>query len=33
MKDVTLPDPLYDEQRFLSDPNYAYFLSNFNVFT
>jgi len=33
MKDVNLPDPLYDEQRFLTDPNYAYFLSNFNVFT
>jgi hypothetical protein len=33
LKDVALPDPLYDEQRFLSDPTYAYFLSNFNVFT
>jgi len=33
LKDVTLPDPLYDEQRFLTDPAYAYFLSNFNVFT
>jgi hypothetical protein len=33
MKDVALPDPLYDAQRFLSDPSYAYFLSNFNVFT
>jgi len=33
LKDVTLPDPLYDEQRFLTDPSYAYFLSNFNVFT
>lgn len=33
MNDVTLPDPLYDEQRFLSDPSYAWFLSNLNVFT
>ena len=33
MKDVTLPDPLYDEERFLTDPTYAYFLSNFNLFT
>jgi len=33
LKDVTLPDPLYDEERFLTDPSYAYFLSNFNVFT
>jgi hypothetical protein len=33
LKDVTLPAPLYDEQRFLTDPDYAYFLSNFNVFT
>ena len=33
LKNVTLPDPLYDEQRFLTDPTYAYFLSNFNVFT
>lgn len=33
MKDVALPDPLYDEERFLTDPSYAYFLSNFNVFT
>lgn len=33
LKDVTLPDPLYDEKRFLRDPTYATFLSNFNVFT
>ena len=33
LTDVTLPDPLYDERRFLTDPTYAYFLSNFNVFT
>jgi hypothetical protein len=33
LKDVTLPDPLYDEQRFLTDPAYAYFLSNFNIFS
>jgi len=33
LKDVTLPNPLYDEARFLSDPSYAYFLSNFNLLT
>jgi hypothetical protein len=33
LQHVTLPAPLYDEQRFLTDPTYAYYLSNFNVFT
>jgi len=31
--DVTLPDPLYDEQRFLTDARYAYNLANFNILT
>jgi hypothetical protein len=33
MNDVTLPDPLYDEQRFLTDARYAYNLANFNILT
>ncbi len=33
LQDVTLPDPLYDEERFLTDANYAYFLGNFNILT
>ncbi len=33
LKDVTLPDPLYDEQRFLADARYAYNLANFNLLT
>ena len=33
MKDVTVPDKLYDESRFLKDPTYAYFMSNFNLLT
>ena len=33
MKGVTVPDVLYDEERFLSDPQYAYFMSNLNLFT
>jgi hypothetical protein len=33
MKDVTIPDKLYDESRFLKDPTYAYFMSNFNLLT
>jgi hypothetical protein len=33
MKDVTVPDTLYDESRFLQDPTYAYFMSNFNLLT
>jgi hypothetical protein len=33
MKDVTVPDVLYDEERFRSDAQYAYFMSNLNLFT
>jgi hypothetical protein len=33
MVDVTIPDTLYDESRFLKDPTYAYFMSNFNLLT
>lgn len=33
MVDVTIPDKLYDESRFLKDPTYAYFMSNFNLLT
>jgi hypothetical protein len=33
LKDVTLPDPLYDEQRFSTDARYAYNLANFNLLT
>jgi len=31
--DVTIPDTVYDEQRFVSDRAYATFMSNLNVFT
>jgi hypothetical protein len=31
--DVTIPEVLYDETRFLKEPNYAYFLSNLNILT
>jgi len=30
---VTIPDKLYDESRFLEDPTYAYYMSNFNILT
>ena len=33
MENVTIPDTLYDESRFLEDPAYAYFMSNFNLLT
>jgi len=33
LKDVTLPDVLFDRERFLSEPSYAYYMSNMNVFT
>jgi hypothetical protein len=33
LQDVTLPETLYDERRFLEEPSYAYFLSNFNLLT
>jgi len=32
MKDVTVPDELYEEERFLGDLNYAYHIANFNIF-
>jgi hypothetical protein len=33
MQDVHIPEVLYNESRFLSEPNYAYYLSNFNILT
>ena len=33
LQDVTLPEPLYDEQRFSTDARYAYNLANFNILT
>jgi hypothetical protein len=33
LQNVTLPDPLYDEERFLTDARYAYNLANFNILT
>jgi hypothetical protein len=33
MGNVTVPDELYDESRFLADPTYAYFMSNLNILT
>lgn len=33
MQDVTVPEVLYDEEHFLSDPQYAYFMSNVNLLT
>jgi len=33
MQDVHIPEVLYEESRFLSEPNYAYYLSNFNILT
>jgi len=33
MENVTVPDTLYDESRFLEDPTYAYYMSNFNILT
>jgi len=32
MQNVTVPDELYEEERFLNDLNYAYHLANFNIF-
>ncbi len=31
--DVTIPDELYEEERFLTDATYAYFMANLNLFT
>jgi hypothetical protein len=33
MVNVNIPDKLYDEPRFLEDPTYAYYMSNFNILT
>jgi len=33
MNNVTVPEVLYDDQRFVTDAQYAYFLSNLNLFT
>ncbi len=33
LQDVTVPDSLYDEQRFVTDPRYAWHLANFNILT
>jgi hypothetical protein len=33
LRDVTVPEVVLDRARFLSEPNYAYFLSNLNIFT
>ncbi len=33
LEDVTVPDVLYDEERFRTDPVYAYFAANWNLFT
>jgi len=32
IENVTVPDELYEEERFLTDLNYAYHLANFNIF-
>ena len=32
IENVTVPDDLYEEERFLNDVNYAYHLANFNIF-
>jgi hypothetical protein len=32
LQNVTVPDDLYEEERFLDDLNYAYHLANFNIF-
>jgi hypothetical protein len=31
LENVTVPDELYEEERFLNDLNYAYHLANFNI--
>ena len=33
IKNVTVPELVYDPSRFLVDPSYAYFMSNFNLLT
>ncbi len=32
MQNVTVPDDLYEEERFLNDLDYAYHIANFNIF-
>ena len=32
-QNVTQPDVLYEETRFLEDPHYAYFMANLNLFS
>jgi len=33
LRDVTVPDELYEEERFREDSTYAYFMANVNLFT
>ena len=33
LNDLTVPDVVYDKERFLEDPNYAYRLAHFNLLT
>lgn len=33
LQDLTVPDTVYDPERFLDDPNYAYRLAHFNLLT
>ena len=33
LREVTQPDDLYDQERFLVDPIYAYYMANFNLLT
>ncbi len=33
LNDIDTPGVWYDEERFVGDPTYAYYLSNFNIFT
>jgi len=33
LQDVRVPETLYDNELFLTDPGYAYFMSNFNLLT
>jgi hypothetical protein len=33
LRDVTLPEVVLDRERFLTEPSYAYYMSNLNVFT
>ena len=33
LRDVTVPEVVFERERFLSEPSYAYYLANLNVFT